>query len=127
MPPMRRPRPALGLVCLCLLACGSLLAACGGGGSTTSQVNPDAEAGKSRAAPPKSAFPATDGHSLRELINEGGTHPTELKVNPEAQVFYPGANRYPFTIAEKLGSSGLTGKEIGDAEAAIYYAKVPTI
>ena len=46
-------------------------------------------------------------------------------MTPEAQAFYPGPNRYPFTIAEKLESTGKTGKEVTDAEAAIYYAKVP--
>jgi hypothetical protein len=127
MPPMRRPRPALGLVCLCLLASGSLLlAGCGGGDSTTSHVNPDAESGKSRPAPPKSAFPSAQGKTLKEVSEEAAQH-AELMVEPEAQVFYPGANRYPFTLAEKLGSSGKTGAEVPDAEAAIYYAKVPTI
>ena len=124
---MRRPRPALGLVCLCLLASGSLLVAgCGGGDSTTSHVNPDAESGKSRPAPPKSAFPSAKGKTLKEVSEEAARH-AELMVEPEAQVFYPGANRYPFTIAEKLGSTGKAGAEVPDAEAAIYYAKVPTI
>jgi hypothetical protein len=128
MPPMRRPSLALGLACLCLLAAGSLLlAGCGGGDdSTTSQENPDAESGKSRPAPPKSAFPSARGLSLRQLINEKGSHHAQVKIDTEAQAFYPGANRYPFTIAEKL-ESGKTGAEVADAEAAIYYAKVPTI
>ena len=125
---MRRPRPALGLAYLCLLASGSLLVAgCGGGDSTTSHVNPDAESGKSRPAPPKSAFPSAKGKTLRELINQQGNHTTDLKIDAEAQAFYPGPNRYPFTIAEKLGSSGKTGAEIPGAETAIYFAKVPTV
>ncbi len=125
MPPMRRPPLALGLVCL--LAGGSLLlAGCGGGDSTTSHVNPDAESGKSRPAPPKSAFPSAKGKTLRQLINEKGNHPAEVKISTEAQAFYPGTNRYPFTIGQKLGS-GETGVEIPDAEAAIYFAKVPTV
>jgi hypothetical protein len=125
MPPMWRPPLALGLICL--LAGGSLLlAGCGGGDSTTSHVNPDAESGKSRPAPPKSAFPSAKGKTLRE-ISEEAAQTAELKVAPEAQVFYSGPNRYPFTIAEKLDSSGKTGKEVPDLEAAIYYAKVPAI
>ena len=128
MPPMRRPPPALGLACLCLLAAGSLLVVgCGGGDSTTSHVNPDAESGKSRPAPAKSSFPSAKGQTLRQLINQGGTHPAEVKINAEAQAFYPGTNRYPFTIAKKLGSTGKTGAEVPDAEAAIYFAKVPTV
>jgi hypothetical protein len=128
MPPMRRPPLALALACLCLIAAGSLLVAgCGGGGdSTSSQVNPDAESGQSRPAPPKSAFPSAQGKSLREVSEEATQH-SELKVNPEAQVFYEGPNRYPFAITEKVGSTGKAGKEIANAEAAIYYAKVPTI
>ncbi|HXF31101.1 MAG TPA: hypothetical protein VN522_06235 [Solirubrobacterales bacterium] len=123
---MRRPPLVLGLVCL--LAGGSLLlAGCGGGDGTTSHLNPDAESGKSRPAPPKSAFPAVADRTLREVINQPGNHTTQLKIDTEAQAFYPGANRYPFTIAEKLDSSGATGAEIPDAEAAIYFAKVPPI
>lgn len=123
---MRRPRPALGLVCLFLLVSGSLLlVGCGGG--TTSHVNPAAESGKSRPAPPRSAFPSAKGKTLRELISLPANHPAQVKVNPEAQAFYPGVNRYPFTIVEKLsGTSGKPGAEIADAEAAIYYVKVPT-
>ncbi len=127
MPPMRRPHLAL-LGLFCLLAGGSLLVAgCGGGSGSTSQVNPEAETGKSRPAPPKSAFPSAQGKTLRELINQPGNRPAQLKVTAEAQAFYPGPNRYPFTIAEKLGSTGKTGNEVTDAEAALYYAKVPEI
>jgi hypothetical protein len=123
---MRRPPLALGLVCL--LACGAiLLAGCGGSSDTpSSHVNPDAEAGKSRPAPAKSSFPSAQGKTLKEVIKEPGHRTAQVKITPEAQVFYPGSNRYPFTIAEKL-ESGKTGKEVPDAEAAIYYAKVPTI
>jgi len=124
---MRRPPLALGLACLCLLAAGSLVVAGCGGSDSTSQVNPDAETGKSHPAPPPSNFPSATGKTLRQLINQDGTHPADVKINPEAQAFYPGTNRYPFTIVEKLGSSDKTGAEVTDAEAAIYFAKVPTI
>lgn len=128
MPPMRRPPLALGLACLCLLGAGSLLVAgCGGGsGSTTSQVNPDAETGKSRPAPPASAFPSAKGKTLKQ-VSEEATQVSEVKVTPEAQVFYEGVNRYPFAIAEKVSSIGKPGKEITDGEAAIYFAKVPPV
>jgi hypothetical protein len=125
MPPMRAPRHALGL--LCLLACGSLLVTgCGGGSGSSSQAGRESEAGVSRPAPAKSAFPSAQGKTLRQLIKEPGNRPAEVKVNVEAQAFYPGPNRYPFTIVEKVGSSGKTGKEVADAEAAIYFAKLPT-
>jgi hypothetical protein len=124
MPPMRALRLTLGLGCL--LACGALaVAGCGGGSGTSSHVNPEAEAGKSSPAPPKSAFPATEGRRLNELINDevskGGS---QVSVTAEALAFYPGRNRYPFTIAEKVKSTGGTGKEIADAEAAVYFVRV---
>ena len=125
MAPMRAPRSALGLVCL--LACGSLLVAgCGGGSGTSSQVNPEAESGVSHPAPPASAFPSAMGKDLREVLEEAA-HAAELKVTPSAQVFYPGVNRYPFTIAEKVTGTGEPGQEVPDAEAALYYAKVPKV
>ncbi|HEX3736079.1 MAG TPA: hypothetical protein VHV53_00930, partial [Solirubrobacterales bacterium] len=123
---MRAPRHALGTVCL--LACGSLLATgCGGGSRSSSHVNSEAETGMNRSAPPKGAFPTAAGKTLREVIGRQGNKHAEVKVTPEAQAFYPGPNRYPFTIAEKVGSTGKAGREIPDAEAAVYYAKVPTV
>jgi hypothetical protein len=125
MAPMRVPRSALGL--FCLLACGSLLVAgCGGGSGSSSHVDAGAESGVSHPAPPAGAFPSAKGKDLREVLEEAG-QAAELKVTPVAQVFYPGANRYPFTVSEKVTGSGQAGKEIPDAEAAIYYAKVPEV
>jgi hypothetical protein len=125
MAPMRAPRSALGL--FCLLACGSVLVAgCGGGSGTSSHPNPEAESGVSRPAPPASAFPSAQGKDLREVLEEAA-HAAQLKVTPSAQVFYPGANRYPFTVTEKEGSTGKIGREVPDAEVAIYYAKVPEV
>jgi hypothetical protein len=121
MPPMRAPRTALGLVCL--LACGTVLAAgCGGSGST---VNAEAEAGKSRPAPPKSAFPAPRGRTLEELVKDVAEVQPRAKITPSAEAFYPGPNRYPFLVAEKNTEAGRPGKSIDDAQVAIYYARVP--
>jgi hypothetical protein len=125
MPPMRAPRNALGI--FCLLACGTfLVAGCGGGGDSGSHVNKEAEAGKSRPAPPKSAFPATQGRTLKDFVTDVAEVLPEAKITPSAEAFYPGPNRYPFLVAEK-GLAGSTGKEISDAEVAIYYAKVPSV
>ena len=125
MPPMRAPRNALGVVCL--LACGTVLVAgCGGGSDSGSQVNPEAEAGKSRPAPPKSAFPATQGRTLLKLFEDvAEVHPT-AKITPSAEAFYPGPNRYPFLVSEKDTKAGTAGKEMPDAEVAIYYARAPS-
>jgi hypothetical protein len=125
MPPMRASHSALGLVCL--LACGPLVAAgCGGGSGSSSPVDPEAESGVSHAAPAPGAFPTAQGKDLREVLEEAGG-PTELKVTPAAQVFYPGPNRYPFSVAEKVKGSGKSGKDITDAEVALYFAKVPGV
>jgi hypothetical protein len=124
MPPMRALRRALGLVCL--LACGSVLVAgCGGDSGSTTHVNPEAEAGKSRPAPPKSAFPAPEGRTLRTFVKQVAEVHPEVKVSPAGEVFYPGPNRYAFLVAEK-GVGGQAGKEVTGAEVAIYFAKVPT-
>jgi hypothetical protein len=122
---MRAPRNALGLVCL--LACGALVVAgCGGGSDSGSHVNPEAEVGKSRPAPPKSAFPATEGRTLKALVEDVAEVQPEAKIAPSAEAFYPGPNRYPFLVAEKGTVPGQVGKEITDAEVAIYLAKVPS-
>lgn len=123
MAPMRAHRFAPGLVCL--LACGSLvLAGCGGGSSSSSHVNPDAEAGKSRPAPPRSAFPATEGRTLEDFIGDEAKVLPNAKISASAEAFYPGTERYPFLVSEKA-TGGKEGKEITDAEVAIYYAEVP--
>lgn len=125
MPPMRAPRKAKGL--FCLLACGGvLLAGCGGGADSGSQVNKEAEAGKSRPAPPKSDFPATEGRTLKKLVEDVAEVKPVGKITPSAEAFYPGPNRYPFLVAEKDTKAGRPGKEISDAEVAIYYAKAPS-
>jgi hypothetical protein len=123
MAPMRAPRSALGL--FCLLACGlAALAGCGGSGSS-SHVNGEAETGKSVAAPPKSAFPAPQGRTLKEFIKDVATAKPTVKLTPAGEVFYPGPSRYPFLVSEKEPSSGGPAKNVADAEVAIYYAKVP--
>jgi hypothetical protein len=111
MPPMRAPRLAPAL-----LAAGALLAGCGASGSESTSTT--AETAASRPAPPKSEFPAVEGRTLREVMNSVDG-PAELAVTPEAEAFYPGANRYPFSVLDRE-----TGP-VSDAEVALYYAKVP--
>jgi hypothetical protein len=125
MAPMRALRSAPGLVCL--LACGSLvLAGCGGGSSSSSHVNQSAESGKSRPAPPKSAFPATEGRSLEKFIEEEVKVQPSVKIIASAEAFYPGTERYPFLVSEKA-KGGKEGKEITDSEVALYYVEVPKV
>ncbi len=116
--------PRTLLAAACLLAALAPLAGCGGSGDDGSEGH-HAETAESRPAPPASAFPATAGRTLRQLVKQEADSstidlPGELKVEPEAEAFYPGVNRYPFGLAEKKG------KEIDDAEVALYYAKVPS-
>ncbi|HEY0280622.1 MAG TPA: hypothetical protein VGC32_20345 [Solirubrobacterales bacterium] len=122
---MRAHRFAPGLVCL--LACGTLvLAGCGGGSSSSSHVDQGAESGTSRPAPPKSAFPATEGRTLAELVEDEAKVQATVKVSASAEAFYPGTERYPFLVSEKVGG-GKQGKEVTDAEVAIYYSEVSKV
>jgi hypothetical protein len=122
MAPMRALRFAPGLVCL--LACGSLvLAGCGGGSSSSSRVDQSAEKGQSRPAPPESTFPATEGRTLKQFVIAVGKVQPVAKLTPGGEAFYPGPNRYAFLVSEKDTASGEAGKEIPDAKVAIYYAK----
>lgn len=119
---MRAPRPLLAFGCL--LAAGLLVAGCGGGSSSTSgEGGGAAPVAESLPAPPKSAFPATEGRTLKE-VEELADQSAQLGISTAAQVFYSGPNRYPFGVFEKgEGSkSGQLGSEVTDAEVAIYYA-----
>ena len=99
----------------CLLAAGALLGGCGSSDSTdTSGTSVE-----NRPAPPKSAFPATEGHSLTEVLEAAG--PSELVVSPAGTVYYEGENRFPFGVFEKDRS------QVSDAEVALYFAPVPEV
>lgn len=115
MPPMRRPRFAPAL--LCLLA-GGLLAGCGGDSGSDDTTDTAPAPAQSRPAPPKSAFPSAEGRTLREVL-KAADGPAELVVQPAAEVFYPGPNRYPFGVVDR--DEG----EVTDAEVALYFSKVP--
>ena len=117
MPPMRAPRmlPAL----LCLLAGGALIGGCGGDSKTGDSTAGTPASAKSRPAPPKSEFPAVENRTLREVLKAADGPLEELAVEPAAEVFYQGENRYPFGVFDR--SDG----EVTDAEVALYFAKVP--
>jgi hypothetical protein len=118
---MRAPRTCLAAACL--LAGALALAGCGGGSEAGDGGRRPAPPAKSTPAPPKSAFPAATGKTLRQII-ESADRPAELKIEPQAMVFDPGPNRYPFAVLEK-NEGEKEGKEVDDAEVALYYAKVP--
>jgi hypothetical protein len=115
MPPMRASRPASTL--LCLLAAGALIGCGGDSGSEDSTAGVSAPVA-SRPAPPKSAFPAVEGRSLRQVL-KAADGPAELVVTPAAAVFYPGENRYPFGVSDRDDG------EVPGAEVALYFSKVP--
>ncbi|HET7574562.1 MAG TPA: hypothetical protein VFJ99_05550, partial [Solirubrobacterales bacterium] len=71
-----------------------------------------------RPAPPKSAFPQTEGKSLGEILREADGH-AELVASPAAIVYYKGENRFPFGVFEPDRT------QVDDAEVALYAAKVP--
>jgi hypothetical protein len=102
----------------CLLAAGLLTVGCGGGSDSSGSTAQAQEKVPSSPAPEKSAFPATEGRSLSDVIKGAEAH-AEMLLMPSAQVFYEGENRYPFLLTRKEGGY------VTDAEVAIYMAKVP--
>jgi len=117
MPPMRAPRmlPAL----LCLLASGAALAACGGDSGTGDSTAAVLGSAESRPAPPKSEFPTVRNRTLRQVLKAADAPLEEWGIDPAAEVFYRGPNRYPFGVFDR------TQGEVTDAEVALYFAKVP--
>jgi hypothetical protein len=59
-----------------------------------------------------------EGRTLREVLKAADA-PLEWVVDPAAEVFHPGPNRYPFGIFDR--DEG----EVADVEVALYFAKVP--
>jgi hypothetical protein len=101
----------------CLLAVALLAAGCGGDSDTSTST---AATAASKPAPPKSAFPQTQGRTLQELVKDQDSH-AELVVSPAALAFYKGENTYPFGVFRPDRS------QIADAEVALYAAKVPPL
>lgn len=120
---MRPPRSLVAAACLLagLLALGG----CGGGKGSEASGKRPAPPAHSTPAPPRSAFPATAGRTLRQIL-QSADGPAELKIEPQAMVFNVGPNRYPFGVFEK-SSAEKEGAEVDNAEVAIYYAKVPSV
>lgn len=108
------PRIVLALACSLALA---LVVGCGGDSDSDSTA--DSGSVESRPAPPKSAFPATEGRSLRDVLKATDGR-AEVVVSPAAQAFYTGENRFPFGVFE------LDRTQVPDAEVALYIAKAPT-
>jgi hypothetical protein len=117
MPPMRAPRmlPAL----LCLLAGGAALAACGSDPGSNDSTGAAPSSAESRPAPPKSKFPTVENRTLRQVLKAADAPLDGMVIDPAAEVFYSGANRYPFGVFDR--DQG----EVTDAEVALYFAKVP--
>jgi hypothetical protein len=116
MPPVRARRLAATL--LFLLLGGAVLVSCGGGSSTDESTATGPGTAASLPAPPKSMFPSAEGRTLRQVL-KAADGPVELVVEPAAEVFYPGENRYPFGVTER--ESG----PVDDAQVALYFSKVP--
>jgi hypothetical protein len=117
MAPMRAPRLALAL---CLLLVATAVGGCGGGSDSTGSSTAPMPAARTRPAPPRSEFPSPEGRTLRQLLKAASGRAEELVVAPAAEVFYPGQNRYPFEVVERQSKA-----PVGNAEVALYYAKVP--
>lgn len=105
---MRLPRiPLLALAAAALMTLG--LTACSGdtGGDEIA-----------RSAPSAADFPSTKGKTIQDLLDS--MPPSELVASPAASVFEVGKNRYPFGIFD------VGGKQIEDADVALYFAKSNT-
>ena len=112
---MRLNRALAALACLATAA--TILAGCGS--DSDSSGEPSSTSAESRPAPPRRDFPSAKGKSLSEVLEAEGAKPSTLVVSPAALAFYKGGNRYPFGVFERDGS------QVGDAEVALYFAKVP--
>ncbi len=102
---------------ICLLSSAVLVTGCGSSGSDS--TGSAEETVENAPAPPEANFPATEGRSLREVLES--TKPSKLQVEPGAMVFYKGKNRYPFGVFEKDRSP------VDHAEIALYFSKVPKV
>jgi hypothetical protein len=106
---VRTPRVATlaGPLCLAALLTGG----CGGSDSGSTA--------KDRPAPPASAFPATEGKSLGDVL-KGADGPTTLVLTPTQRVYDKGENRYGFGVFTRNAKS-----QVEDAQIALYVAKAP--
>lgn len=109
------PRRRATSVFVCLLSAAILAAGCGGGSDSSTST---AGTAASKPAPPKSDFPKAEGKTLGEIVKAADSH-AELVVSPAALAFSKGVNRYPFGIFHPDRS------QVGDAEVALYVARVP--
>jgi hypothetical protein len=112
---MRARRAIAVLLCLAA-AMATALAGCGGG--SDSSTGSSSESVESRPAPPKGDFPSAKGKTLTEVL-DAADGPSDLVVSPAALVYYKGKNRYPVGVFKRDHS------QVGDADVALYFAKVP--
>ncbi len=112
MPPVRSPRLRTTTV-VATLALGSLVAVgCG-------EKDEPAVSDSTAAAPDASAFPATDGGTLEDLIADSDAS-DDLVVSPAGSTFTVGRNRLGFAVFT------VDGEQTTDGEVAIYAAQGPT-
>lgn len=111
-----RAAPRIVLALACSLALAAIASGCGGGSDSDSGSG--SGSAESRPAPPKSAFPATEGRTLRQMLKAADA-PSELVVSPAGLAFYEGENRFPFGVFERDRS------QVSDAEVALYIARAP--
>jgi hypothetical protein len=114
-----RAAPRLALAPACLIAAAVLVSGCGDGSGSSDSTSSSGAGAESRPAPAKSAFPAPDGRTLREVL-KAADEPAELVVSPAALAFHRGENRYPFGVFERDRT------QVPDAEVALYFARTPT-
>ncbi|HZJ28676.1 MAG TPA: hypothetical protein VFD37_01665, partial [Solirubrobacterales bacterium] len=110
-------RTAWAVPAALVVAVALLLGGCDG---SADEPEPKAKVTDSRPAPPATDFPAVEGRTLGEVIDQADPpQPHDPVVTPGTQVFYPGTNRYTFTLADR------DRNEITEAEVALYIAPIP--
>lgn len=116
-PASRVPRHVAFALCwLAMVTSSLLLVACG----RDKPSPPPAVTTADRPAPPASDFPAADGRTLGEVIDETDPpRPTDPVLAARSQVFYPGRNRFTLTVSDRAQ------RELTDVEIALYIAPIP--
>ena len=123
---MRAPRSALGFVCL--LAAGAAASpAAAAARATVPRWSRKPRRRQSRPAPPKSAFPAPEGRSLKKSSNEAdAVPPTEGHAGGRSLL--PGRRTAIRSWSpKKAADRARSARRSPTPKSAIYYAEVPKV
>jgi hypothetical protein len=112
MPPVRATRLRSAALLGSTVLATAIVAGCGSSDGSTS-------ASSTAPAPAASAFPATSGGSIEDLI-ASSQQTNDLVASPAGSVYTKGDNRFAFAVFK------VDRTQVSDAEVAIYAAHGPT-